>query len=98
MPSRPFCGTLSGWDRSCGSLLGTGGAIAAGIGARKVLNTGWEKATGNPPPVNPASPNVQVLEAVAWAAVSGAIIQARPHGLDAQGRRVLPALQRAPAP
>ncbi|GAB3673086.1 DUF4235 domain-containing protein [Angustibacter aerolatus] len=56
-------------------LLGTGGAIAAGIGARKVLNTGWEKATGNPPPVNPASPNVQVLEAVAWAAVSGAIIQ-----------------------
>ena len=42
--------------------------------AKKALNTGWKAATGKTPPANPADPDVEVKEAVAWAAVSGALI------------------------
>jgi hypothetical protein len=49
-------------------------ALAAAAGARKALNTSWKVATGKPPPANPASPDVDMREAIAWAAVSGTII------------------------
>jgi len=55
-------------------FMGTGGAVLSGILAKKVLTTGWEKATGNPPPANPESPDISWGEALAWAIVSGAII------------------------
>ena len=49
-------------------------ALAAAAAARKALNTSWRAATGKPPPANPASPNVAMGEALAWAAVSGTIV------------------------
>lgn len=49
-------------------------ALLAAAAARKALNTSWKAATGKPPPANPASPDVDMREAIAWAAVSGTII------------------------
>jgi hypothetical protein len=50
------------------------GARAAATAARKALNTSWRAATGKAPPANPASPDVDMREALAWAAVSGTIV------------------------
>lgn len=49
-------------------------ALLAATAARKTLTTSWKMATGKPPPANPASPDVDMREALAWAAVSGTII------------------------
>jgi hypothetical protein len=49
-------------------------ALAAATAARKALNTSWRAATGKAPPANPASPDVDMREALAWAAVSGTIV------------------------
>jgi hypothetical protein len=49
-------------------------ALLAATAARKTLNASWKAATGKPPPANPASPEVDMREAVLWAAVSGTIV------------------------
>ena len=49
-------------------------ALLAATAARKTLTTSWKAATGKPPPANPASPDVDMREALIWAAVSGTII------------------------
>jgi hypothetical protein len=49
-------------------------AVVAAAAARKALNASWRAATGKPPPANPASPDVDVREALAWATASGTII------------------------
>ena len=53
-------------------------SIAAALGAaavaKKAVDGGWRAATGKNPPVNPADPDVDLWEAVAWAAVSGTLI------------------------
>lgn len=49
-------------------------AIGAATVARKALEKGWTMATGKNPPENPADPDVEVREAVAWALVTGALI------------------------
>ena len=41
---------------------------------RRRSTPSWKAATGKNPPANPADPDVDVGEAVAWAAVSGALI------------------------
>ncbi len=46
-------------------------AVAA---AKKGLDATWRIATGKHPPENPADPDVDVWEAVAWATVSGVAI------------------------
>jgi len=48
--------------------------LAAAAMTKKALNTSWKAATGKTPPANPADPDVDVKEAVAWAVVSGALI------------------------
>lgn len=48
--------------------------LAAAAVTKKALNTSWKAATGKTPPANPADPDVDVKEAVAWAATSGALI------------------------
>ncbi|HET8560911.1 MAG TPA: DUF4235 domain-containing protein [Marmoricola sp.] len=51
--------------------------VAALLGAavaKQVLNTSWKAATGKQPPANPADPDVDVWEAVAWAAASGTFV------------------------
>jgi hypothetical protein len=56
------------------SLFSLGSAFAAAALAKKGLNTSWRVATGKNPPANPADPDVDLWEAVAWATVSGVII------------------------
>ena len=43
--------------------------------ARKSLTNAWQAATGKNPPANPADPDVDLWEAVLWAAVSGTAVQ-----------------------
>jgi Protein of unknown function (DUF4235) len=49
-------------------------ALGAAAIAKKALNSGWRAATGKNPPANPADPDVDMKEAVAWAIVSGTLI------------------------
>ena len=49
-------------------------ALLAATVARKTLNASWKVATGKQPPANPASPDVEMREALVWAAVSGTLI------------------------
>ena len=49
-------------------------ALGAAAVARKVLDTSWRAATGKEPPANPADPDVDLWEAVAWAALSGTLV------------------------
>lgn len=49
-------------------------ALGAAAVARKALNTFWRQATGKNPPANPADPDVEMREALLWAAVSGTLI------------------------
>ena len=49
-------------------------ALGAAAMAKKGLNTSWRAATGKNPPANPADPDVDIWEAVAWAAVSGTLV------------------------
>ena len=61
-----------------GSKVWTAFSMVAVLGAaavaKKLLNTSWKAATGKNPPSNPADPDVEVREAVAWAVVSGALV------------------------
>jgi Protein of unknown function (DUF4235) len=49
-------------------------ALSAAALAKKALDTGWHAATGKHPPENPADPDVQMGEAIAWAVVSGTFV------------------------
>ena len=49
-------------------------ALGAAAVARKTLDKSWKVATGKKPPENPADPDVEIWEAVAWAAVSGTLV------------------------
>ncbi|MBY5162554.1 DUF4235 domain-containing protein [Salsipaludibacter albus] len=55
-------------------VLGTGAPVVAAILARKALTSGWQRATGNEPPSNPADPETDWREAVLWGALTGAVI------------------------
>ena len=61
-----------------GSKVWTAFSMVAVLGAaavaKKALNSSWKAATGKNPPANPADPDVEVREAIAWAVVSGALI------------------------
>jgi len=49
-------------------------ALGAALVARKTLDKSWKVATGKKPPENPADPDVDLWEAVTWAAVTGAFV------------------------
>lgn len=49
-------------------------ALVAATVARKGLNASWKAATGKEPPSNPADPDVDITEALLWAAVSGTLV------------------------
>jgi hypothetical protein len=55
-------------------VLGGGGAVLAGVAARKAVPSGWRLGTGTPPPSNPVHPDPTWPEAVAWAVLSGAVV------------------------
>lgn len=50
-------------------LLGTGGAILAGVLATKLVNLVWAKAGQDE--INPKSPDAPLAKAVAYAAITG---------------------------
>jgi hypothetical protein len=49
-------------------------ALGAAAFARKAIDTTWKAATGKKPPENPADPDIKIGEAVAWAALTGALV------------------------
>ena len=49
-------------------------AVAAGMVARKAIELIWVRTTGNKPPENPESPEVQLREAMLWAVATGVTI------------------------
>jgi Protein of unknown function (DUF4235) len=49
-------------------------ALGAAALARKTIDKSWKVATGKKPPENPADPDIQIWEAVTWAAVTGAFV------------------------
>jgi uncharacterized SAM-binding protein YcdF (DUF218 family) len=55
-------------------IFSLGAALLGATVAKKGMNQFWQKATGKNPPANPADPDVDVWEAVAWAAASGTFI------------------------
>jgi len=55
-------------------IMGTGGAILAGILATKVVDVIWAKAGQDQ--INPKSPEAPLLKAVAYAALTGLAVGA----------------------
>ena len=49
-------------------------ALGAAAIAKKAIDKSWTIATGKQPPENPADPDVDIWEAVAWAVASGTAI------------------------
>lgn len=49
-------------------------ALLGATVAKKTLTTSWKAATGKQPPANPADPDVDLWEAVAWATASGTFV------------------------
>jgi Protein of unknown function (DUF4235) len=49
-------------------------ALGAAALAKKAVDRSWTLATGRKPPENPADPDVDVWEAVAWAVASGVAV------------------------
>lgn len=56
------------------SAFSLAAALGAAAVAKKGLNSSWRAATGKNPPANPADPDVDLREAVLWAAISGTLI------------------------
>lgn len=56
------------------TVFSLGAALGAAAVAKKGLNSTWKAATGKTPPENPADPDVDLWEAVVWAAVSGTFV------------------------
>jgi hypothetical protein len=48
--------------------------LAAGVIAKRAVDTTWGAVTGQEPPANPASPETTWPEAVGWALASGAAV------------------------
>jgi hypothetical protein len=57
------------------SIFSLVAALVGATVARKSLTKAWQTATGKNPPANPADPDVDIWEAVLWAAVSGTAVQ-----------------------
>jgi hypothetical protein len=55
-------------------VLSTMSAIAAAQAANKTLTLVWRGATGDKPPTVPEDPETNWTEALAWAALSGAVM------------------------
>jgi hypothetical protein len=65
---------MAGSNSKLWSVVSVVSALGAAALARKALNTTWRTATGKTPPDNPADPDVDLWEAVAWAALSGTLV------------------------
>ena len=57
------------------SIFSLVAALFGATVAHKSLTKAWQGATGKNPPANPADPDVDLWEALLWAAVSGTAVQ-----------------------
>jgi hypothetical protein len=55
-------------------VVATLAAFAATFVTRKVITTAWKRITGKEPPSNPEDPDIDLLEAVGWAAFMGVAV------------------------
>jgi hypothetical protein len=55
-------------------IMGTGGAILAGVIATKVIDTIWARTEGDE--INPKSPNAPLAKAIAYAMITGLAVGA----------------------
>jgi len=53
------------------NLTTTAAALAAALGTRALLRSGWRRVTGDDPPNNPAASSVGWGDALAWTAATG---------------------------
>jgi NhaP-type Na+/H+ or K+/H+ antiporter len=51
-------------------------AMVAAFVARKVITFAWTKVTGKEPPTHPEDPQVALVEALSWAALTGVTVEA----------------------
>ena len=56
------------------SVFSLAAALGSAAIAKKGLDASWKAATGKQPPENPADPDVDIWEAVAWAVASGTFV------------------------
>lgn len=56
-------------------LVSTASILVTGVVVHKVLDKGWEMATGHQPPKDPDDHDVSMGEVVAFALISGAIVE-----------------------
>lgn len=54
----------------------TASAIGAGIAARNLATSAWERQQGTPPPTNPADPTTSWGQALGWTVLVGAVVGA----------------------
>ena len=67
-------GSTGSKDSKVWTVFSAVSAIGAAALARKALDKGWQVSTRRKPPANPADPDVQLWEAVAWSAATGAAV------------------------
>ncbi len=56
------------------SIFSLVAALGGAAAARQAIDKSWKVSTGKKPPENPADPDVDIWEAVAWAATTGAAV------------------------
>lgn len=62
-------------ETSMGELaLASAAAMVAGVAARSAVKLGWRVWRNADPPTNPASKEVAWVDAIAWAAATGAVV------------------------
>jgi len=59
-----------------GALIGAIATAAAVWVVRKAITAAWTRTTGKVPPTDPSDPKVGVVEALGWAVIAGASIEA----------------------
>lgn len=56
------------------SVFSLAATLGAAVVARKTIEKSWQIGTGKKPPENPADPDIDLWEAVAWATTTGAVV------------------------
>ncbi len=64
------------------SIMSLAATLGGAALAKKGVDAGWKAATGKQPPENPADPDIDLWEAVAWAVASGTVVALVKMGLQ----------------
>jgi hypothetical protein len=61
-------------ERRTWALVAAGSAAVVGFASRQLLRRGWSAWRKQPPPDNPAAPDVAWRDALLWAAATGLVV------------------------